>query len=458
VIDDNEKINIRKEAARTLEEILIHDAYSSICVNQHLMKFPATVDERDRRLYTNLVYTTLEHLPTIDAGLAAWSSVPMRKMKPWILSCLRLGLAQLMYMEKIPSSAAVHETVELVKKSPYRSLAGFVNGVLRGALRANLQVPQPDPEREPMAAFALAYDMPVWITELWYRAYGPEQTQELLMRSQGHKPLCCRINRCKIDPEEGKKRLEQALEAEHIVPSTILPEAFFIEYSGDITQWDLYREGILSLQDESSMLAALATGVQPGDQVLDLCAAPGGKSIVMAQQMNNQGRIRSCDLHEHRVELIRRNAQRLGLTCIEPQQADGTAADSVEEKKWDVVLVDAPCSGLGILRSKPDIKYHRRAEEQQALSDLQAALLENAARGVKVGGRLVYSTCTINPAENEDRIERFEREHPEYEPVDLEKELPFLPECDRLWKKYLLLYPKKGGRDGFFVAAMKRVK
>lgn len=206
------------------------------------------------------------------------------------------------------------------------------------------------------------------------------------------------------------------------------------------------------------MLAAMATGVRPGDQVLDICGAPGGKSIVMAQLMENQGRILCRDIHEHRVDLIRRNAERLGLTCIEPQAADGTDRKSIDEESWDVILLDAPCSGLGILRSKPDIKYHRKPTEQEALLALQGELLENASRGVKKGGRLIYSTCTVNPAENEERVENFLREHEEYELADLEKELPFLPECDRLWRKYLLLYPQKGGRDGFFVAAMKRVK
>ena len=449
--------NIRREAALTLQEILYGGGYSSILVNRRLQEFPETVTERDRRLYTNLVYTVLEHLPTIDAGLEAWSSTPLRKLKPWVAVCLRLGLAQLLYMDKIPTSAAVHETVDLVKHSPYRGLAGFVNGVLRGALRAELRVPRPDSEKEPVRALSLEYDMPAWIVTLWRDAYGQEQAVNLLERSRGQKPLCCRCNTVKISPEE----LEEKLRADEAVAalrrSEILPEAFFLDYKGDLTRSSLYREGFLSVQDESSMLAAMASGVRPGDQVLDLCAAPGGKSMVMAQLMQNRGEIYSRDLHPHRTELIRKNAERLGLDCIHPQTADGLDPESVQPEAYDVVFLDAPCSGLGILRSKPDIKYHRSPEEQEALQKLQEALLENACRGVRRGGRLVYSTCTLNPAENESRIEAFLAFHPEFEPVDLEKELPFLPECDRLWRKYLLLYPCREGRDGFFAAAMKRI-
>ena len=451
------KVNIRKEAALSLQEILDEGGYSSIVLQQHLRAWPET-EERDRRLYTSLVYTTLDHLPTVEAGLAAWSSVPLRKMKPWIRNCLRLGLAQLLYMDKIPASAAVHETVELVKQSPYRGLAGFVNGVLRGALRAGLQVPQPDPVRQPLEAMSLRYDMPIWIVRLWQQAYGTETAEMLLRRSQGEKPLCCRVNTIKNEPDKLYEQLTEMLGPERVRRSEILPEALYLQYSGDITQWAPYRDGLLSIQDESSMLAATAAGARPGDRVLDLCAAPGGKSVVMAQQMRDRGEIRSLDLHPHRVALIQKNVERLGLHCIHPAATDGTAPESVEEAAYDVVLVDAPCSGLGILRSKPDIKYHRAPQEQAELTALQGQLLRNAARGVKAGGRLAYSTCTINPDENEKQVEAFLAENPTFELVDLEKELPILPECDRLLKKYLLLYPQPKGRDGFFVAVMKRVK
>ncbi len=450
------KHNIRKEAASALQEILQGGGYSSIVINQYLKKLDGQIEERDRRLFTGLVYTTLEHLPTIDAGLAVWSSVKLRKMKPWVATCLRMGLAQLMYMDKIPASAAVNETVELIKKSPCRGLAGFVNGVLRGAQRAGFTVPQPDPAKEPIKALSLQYDMPEWIVDLWMKGYGKEVAGVLLERSRGQKPLCCRANPVRVEPAALIARLEEELGEDNIRTSDTVPEAFYVRYSGDMTRWEPYQQGLLTIQDESSMLAAMATGAKPDDRVVDMCAAPGGKSIVMAQMMKNQGQILSRDIHPHRVDLIHKNAARLGLTCIEPQVADGLDPANMPEQRFDVVLLDAPCSGLGILRSKPDIKYHRNPTDQQDLEALQAQLMDIAARGVKAGGRLVYSTCTLNPAENEQQVDAFFSRHPEFILVDLEKDLPFLPECDRLWRGHLTLFPQADGRDGFFAAAMER--
>lgn len=450
-------INIRQEAALALEEILCRGGYSSLTVNEYLKKIAGQTEERDRRFFTNLVYTTLEHLPSIDAVIAAHSKTPLKKIKPYLLVCLRMGICQLKYMESVPDRAAINETVELVKKSKQRALSGFVNGVLRGAQRNECAYPLPDPEQEPVKALGLQYDMPEWIVAIWLRDYGKEQTKVLLQKMQQPGSVCLRANTLKANSEEVGKRIAESVgEDGSVRQSGTVPEAFYAEHIGDISKWELYREGYIAVQDESSMLAALATGAKPGDRVLDLCAAPGGKSAFMAQMMQDQGMISSRDLHEHRVKLIRQNAERLGINCIQAEAADATQAKQEDYEQYDVVLLDAPCSGLGIMRSKPDIKLHHTLQDVEELAELQRQILSVAAEAVKPGGTLVYSTCTLNKKENDEQVEWFLEKYPKFALKDLEKRLPSLPECDRLWKKHLTLWPQAGGHDGFFVACLEK--
>lgn len=450
-------INIRQEAALALEEILCRGGYSSLTVNEYLKKMADQTQERDRRFFTHLVYTTLEHLPSIDAVIAAHSKTPLKKIKPYLLVCLRMGICQLKYMESVPDRAAINETVELVKKSKLRALAGFVNGVLRGAQRSGCAFVIPDTEKEPVKALGLRYDMPEWIVSLWLQDYGMKLTEMLLQKMQQPGCVCLRANTLKAEAEEiGKRIAESVGEDGSVRQSSAVPEAFYAEHIGDISTWDLYKEGYVAVQDESSMLAALATGAKPGDRVLDLCAAPGGKSAFMAQMMKDHGSISSRDLHEHRVKLIRQNAERLGIGCIQAVAADATALQMEDLEQYDVVLLDAPCSGLGIMRSKPDIKLHHTMQDVMELAELQRKMLQVAAKAVKPGGTLVYSTCTLNKKENDEQVEWFLKKYPNFVLKDLENRLPSLPECDRLWKKHLTLWPQAGGHDGFFVACLEK--
>lgn len=446
-------INIRKQAALALQDILCRGGYSSLIVNQYLKKLPAETPERDRRFFTSLVYTTLSHLPSIDAVLAVYSKTPLSKLKPYLFVCLRLGVCQLRYMEGVPDRAAICETVELIKKSPYRGLSGYANGVLRAAQRNDCRFPLPDRKQEPVRALGLQYDMPEWIVAKWVGDYGEAQAEELLRRMAEPGRVCLRANTLKAELGVIRERLLEQTKAEQ---SRCVPEAFYADHIQNLGQWELYREGWIAVQDESSMLAALATGVKPGDQVLDLCAAPGGKSAFMAQMMQDRGRIISRDVHEHRVRLIEENRQRLGIRCIEAEVSDGTVSRPEDAQAYDVVLLDAPCSGLGILRSKPDIKLHHKPEDEEELIGLQRRLLQTAALAVKPGGRLVYSTCTLNKAENDRQVEWFLENTEKFTLIDLEKCLPSLPEYDRLWNKYLTLWPQENGHDGFFVACFQK--
>lgn len=450
-------INIRQEAALALEEILCRGGYSSLTVNEYLKKMAGQTEERDRRFFTNLVYTTLDHLLSIDAVIEAHSKTPLKKIKPYLLVCLRMGICQLKYMESVPDRAAINETVELVKKSKLRALAGFVNGVLRGAQRSGCAFVIPDVEKDPVKALGLQYDMPEWIVSLWLQDYGMKQAEMLLQKMQQPGCVCLRANTLKAEAAEiGKRIAESVGENGSVRQSSAVPEAFYAEHIGDISKWDLYKEGYVAVQDESSMLAALATGAKPGDRVLDLCAAPGGKSAFMAQMMRDQGLINSRDLHEHRVNLIRQNAERLGISCIQAVAADATQLQPEDSDRYDVVLLDAPCSGLGIMRSKPDIKLHHTLQDVMELAELQRKMLMVAAEAVKPGGTLVYSTCTLNKKENDEQVEWFLKKYQNFVLKDLENRLPSLPECDRLWKKHLTLWPQVGGHDGFFVACLEK--
>ncbi len=447
---------IRRQAARALQSILYEGAYSSLLIDRALKAMPDGTSERDRRFFTGLIYTTLEHLPTVDAVLDASSSVKTEKMKPWVAVNLRMALAQILYMDRVPASAAVNAAVELVRDSACSRLSGFVNGVLRGCGRTGYAFERPDPAAEPLRALSLEYDMPEWIVSLWRDAYGEEVCRALLARSRGEKPLSVRANTLKITPDELFARLKEELGEDRVRRSELLPEVFYPAYEASFSDWSLYREGLLYAQDESSVLAAMALRAEPGQKVLDLCAAPGGKTAVLAQMMNDQGRIDSRDLHPQRVRLIEEMTERLGIGCVRASAADGTDPSSVSEGAYDAVLLDAPCSGLGVLRSKPDIKYRRSASDALALSAVQEKLLETAARALRPGGRLVYSTCSLHPEENEKRIEAFLAAHPNFSLVDLEKELPSIGECDKISHKYMIIFPVEQGRDGFFVAALQK--
>lgn len=447
--------NIRREAAQALQEITDQGGYSTLVIDRHLKAMTAPVSNQDRRFFTLLVYETLEHLASIDAILNSLMKTPLQKVKPYVRAVLRIGICQLRHMDAVPDRAAIYETVELIKNSPYSRLSSFVNGVLRAAQRNGCRLPLEGLKPEGIKALSLQYDMPTWIIETWIYSYGKEKTKELLQKMQTPGRVCVRTNRLLADKETALKALQET-GAE--VQEGLLPDTFYCLHIPEFSDWAAYREGVLTVQDEGSILAALATGAKPGMTVLDMCAAPGGKSAYMAQMMENQGIIISRDIHKHRVELIERTMKRLGVACVKEEVQDSTAAAETEYGRYDVVLLDAPCSGLGVLRSKPDIKWHHRAEEENELIELQRRLLTAAQKLVKKGGRLVYSTCTLNRRENEDQVAWFLEHFPDFLIKDLQKDLPSLPECDRLWDRHLTLWPRAQGHDGFFVAALEKMK
>ena len=298
------------------------------------------------------------------------------------------------------------------------------------------------------------------MVRLWVKDYGEETAKEIADRCQGHRPLIVRCNTILCDPDQLEEELVQILGKEHVRRSSVSDWIFYLDGAENLGSWEPMKKGHMIVQDESSALAALAAGAKPGMKVLDMCAAPGGKSACMAACMENQGVIRSCDIHEHKLELIRENASRLGIHIMEPCLRDGTVLVEEEIEQNDVVLLDAPCSGLGIMRSKPDIRWNRKPEDIQELAMLQRQLIENAVLYVKPGGRLIYSTCTITKQENEENAQWLLDQYPNFAMGNLEKDLPTIGLCDMIKDSrkegWCTILPMENGRDGFFIASFTK--
>ncbi|MCL2298821.1 MAG: 16S rRNA (cytosine(967)-C(5))-methyltransferase RsmB [Firmicutes bacterium] len=376
----------------------------------------------DAALCAALVYGVVERRRTLDFQLEPLLRDPLAQLPGEARAALRMGLYQLFYMERIPAHAAIFESVALVKASPKsRRLAALANAVLRKAQARGLILPEGGGDR----ALSIRYACPEWLVALWRESY-PDGYIQLLERSFGDHDTVLRVNTTKTNAED----LAKLLGAQ---PVDGLPDALKIA-GGQITQLPGYEEGLFHVQDAAAQLCCLALGPGPGDTVLDLCAAPGGKSFTCAQIMHDQGRVIAMDLHPNRVRLIEQGAARLGLSCIQALQGDARQAAALYPNKANRVLCDVPCSGLGILRKKPDIREKMRAELDK-LPEMQYAILCGGMRCLAPGGILVYATCTLNPAENEAVCERFLAEHPGFHA-----------------EPFRTLMPHIDGTDGFFIA------
>lgn len=448
LVSDN---RIRQSAAKALQEILHEGGYAAIVIDRNLKALDEVkmVPERDRRFFSSLIYETIRHQKAIDEALASVSKTPLKKVRPYVLACLRLGCTQLFFMEGVKPYAAISETVELVKKAGFKGLAPYVNGVLRSL------------QRQGKLKEGTEESIPGWILEQLEKDYGTMWAKRYTDVIHTIRPVCFRMNLHKSERNEILGKLRERFDTgEGSFREGHLSEAaVYVKHSGNIGEMDLYKEGMISVQDESSMVAVLALGAKQGDKVLDLCAAPGGKSAYAAERMKDLGSISARDIHPHRVHLIEDTAERLGLQCIHAEVSDAMTSREEDKECFDRVLLDAPCSGLGIVRSKRDIAYNREERDIYALAEMQKKMLETAAAAVKKGGRLVYSTCTLTKEENDNRIAAFLASHPEFTLVDLKAELAKegeWQEDEAIWNKSVTLWPIENGHDGFFVCAMEK--
>ena len=433
-----------------LMDVTEHDVYSHIALGNVLGKYQY-LDKKERAFITRVTEGTLEHMIEIDYILNQFSKVKVKKMKPVIRNILRSAVYQLKYMDSVPDSAVCNESVKLAVKKGFGTLKGFVNGVLRNVARKLDEVTYP---KDPVEAISVRYSMPRWILDLWLEEYGMDTVEKILADFQSEKPVTIRCNCGRISPGE----LEEKLAAEGVtaVRHPYLPYAYSItgyDYLGDM---ESFRQGLFAVQDISSMLVGEIATPKEGNLIIDVCAAPGGKAIHLADQLNGPGHVEARDLTEYKTRLIQDNIDRMQLQNISAVQWDATVPNEASYGRADIVIADLPCSGLGVLGRKTDLKYKTTKEQTLKLAELQRQILGVVCQYVRHGGTLIYSTCTINRAENMDNVHWFLKEYPEFTPDSIEDRV-----CSELKDSVteqgcLQLLPGVHDSDGFFIAKFRR--
>ena len=421
--------NIRSIALKVLNRCVSAEQYSNLALDAVLRR--EALSAADRGLLTALVYGTIERQITLDYQIDALAARGTGKLDLETRNLLRLGLYQLAYLDRVPDHAAVHETVELAP----RRTKGFVNAILRAFLRAEKRIALPDAEREPIAYLSVRYSFLPALCEIFAERFGMERTESLLAAFNRQPPLTLRVNTLKCTREQLlEKLLAAGLRAEPTAESQT-----GIRVSGaPVSELPGFTEGLFFVQDEASQLCVEALDARAGMTVLDACACPGSKSFGAAADMQNKGRVVSCDLHQNKLSLVKGGAERLGISIIETQARDAREPNAAWSGAFDRVLCDVPCSGFGVFAKKPELRY-KDPQKSAALPEIQRAILENASTHVKTGGSLVYSTCTVLPEENGENVVRFLASHPEFTLMR-----------DRT------LYPDVDDTDGFYFAVMRR--
>ena len=392
----------RESALKALYDIEKSGAYISAALKTALNR--EDFSAQDKGLITELIYGVISNKISLDYIISQFSKVKIKKMTPWVLNILRMGIYQLYYMDKIPESAACNESVTLAKKYSHKAASGFINGVLRSAARKrnDFEFPQSGDKAEDMS---IEYSYPKWMTKRLIAEYGEDRCMELFKENQKSHGVHIRVNTLKTSIGELIEILEKdGIECEKYddIETTLL-----LKGKLNVEKSKAYKDGLFSLQNISSQKTVKVLDPQSSETIIDLCAAPGGKSTAIAERMENKGKVLSFDIFEHKIELIKASAKRLGIDILTASLMDATKKSDKLLGIADRVLADVPCSGLGVLHKKPDIKYSRTEEEVLELSKIQEAILENAKDYLKPGGVLVYSTCTILPEENKMQVEKF---------------------------------------------------
>ena len=378
------------------------------------------------------------------------SKVKTNKMEIYVKTLLRMGVYQIMFLNSISDYAAVNETVNLAKKKNSK-VSGFINGILRNVIRQKEEIGKVK-TKDDIEYLAIKYSYDKWMIKNWMAHFGKEFTEELVEANNERPNIYLRTNTLKITRGELIEKLaEQNIKAEKV---NVVEEAIKVEHLKDIENNKLYKEGLFTVQDISSMLVGKVMNPKENSLILDVCSAPGGKTTHMATLMNNTGQVVSRDIYDHKLKLIKASANRLGLTNIDAQEFDGMKLDRESIAKFDYVLADVPCSGLGIIRRKPEIKYKEK-EEFRELPPIQKKILENAAKYVKVGGTLIYSTCTIQDNENINVVNEFLQKHKNFELAPI-KEVNV--DLENQEKGYMKIYPNVHNMDGFFISKLVRVR
>jgi 16S rRNA (cytosine967-C5)-methyltransferase len=392
-------------------------------------------------------------LNTLDWVITLYLTHPLEKLTPWVRNILRLGAYQLLYLERVPDSAAVDESVKLAHRYGHKGVAGLVNAVLRKISASKETLPWPERDKDPGLYLSLRYSYPLWMVQRWLKNMGFAETEAFCAAGNLAPPLTVRVNTLRLSKNELKRTL--AREGVEATDCRYAVDGLELKLSGRLTDLDGFREGLFQVQGEASMLAAPLLNPQPGETVLDLCSAPGGKTAHMAALMQNQGEIVATDLYPHRLKLVQETAKKYRINIIYPEKLDGRSLPPDKKGAFQRVLLDVPCSGHGVIRRKGDLKWRRKPEDIASLSMLQLQLLKEAFKALSPGGILLYSACTIEPEETTNVIETFLAQEPSAQPAMLSPLLPAELRSEEIQGR-IFLWPHKHNLDGFFLARIRK--
>ncbi|WP_026674332.1 16S rRNA (cytosine(967)-C(5))-methyltransferase RsmB [Alkalihalobacterium bogoriense] len=446
------KKSVREIALDVLLQIEKNQAYSNLLLNQTINK--TEIEKRDVALLTEIIYGTIQRRDTLDYYLKPFIKKGLSSLQQWVHVLLRLSLYQMVYLNKVPERAVVHEAVNIAKKRGHQGVSGMVNGILRSIQREGLSDFSNISDK--VERLAVETSHPLWLVKRWVEQFGFDETKKICAQNLRAPAVTLRVNQTKGTREEAILRLqEEGIEVEH----GHLSEDALKVVKGNIPKTESFRNGYITIQDESSMLVARALSPSQHSQVLDCCAAPGGKSTHLAERMMNTGNVIALDLHKHKVRLIKESKERLQLTNVSEQVLDARLAhEHFSEGSFDYILVDVPRSGLGVIQRKPDLKWTKTSKDMEAISIIQQKILANVAPLLKKGGTLVYSTCTIDAIENEEIVFNFLAENKEFafDPTLFER-LPRVLQTKKQGNTgYVTILPHEFGTDGFFIAALVR--
>lgn len=441
----------REAALHLILSVNQHGAYANLAIADFVRE--TKLIDIDRRFTTELVYGTIKAQHSLEWVLKRYLPRP-DKLAPIVWTILLLGAYQLLYLQKIPASAACNESVSLAKKYAHAAAARLVNAVLRKTAAEKDALPWPDVKTaaDPAEAISIVTSHPVWLVRRWITQLGTEETLRLCQLDNEAPPLSFRVNTMRMTREEALEALNCSygeFQPSHFVPDGIV----CTELHGSLADLPLLQQGVLQVQDEASMLVAHVVAPMPNDRILDVCSAPGGKTTHMAALLQGTGHVVALDIHPHKTELVAENVLRQQLSNVETQTMDARRIPSSWEQTFDRVLVDAPCSGLGVLRRKADARWNKTEADIDQLPLLQRAILERASAMVAPGGKLIYSTCTTEPHENQDVITAFLADHADF----LQEEVPH-PLGRAKETPWLQLWPHIDGTDGFFIARLAKKK
>ena len=442
--NNNTSPDARAIALNVVSSVWDNDAYANIALNMELNKY--ALPDVERHFVTQLVYGSVKAGQVLDLFLQKFVTRPLKKIAPKILNILRLGIYQIFFLERIPDSAACNEAVKQARRFGHEGTVKFVNAVLRNAVRFKENSGLSADAQLQEAAFL---QHPNWLVKRWQKQIGKDATKVLCEIDNKPAPMCLRTNTLKITTDKLAELFVQ--EAVDAVPSLLVSEGFVCRNNPSLAKLESFKKGFYQVQDESSMLVAHYLDVLPGQVVIDVCAAPGGKTTHIAALMQNKGRVLAADVHQHKLGIIKENSCRLGINIIETYLKDATVLESEWLQLADRVLVDAPCSGLGVLRRRPDLRWRKKEEDLPAFAKLQMGILNNASQYLRHGGKLVYSTCTTEEAENQGVIQEFLASNKDFiiEKIKHPKEDVYLD--------YLQLWPQIDDTDGFFICVLRKI-